>query len=404
MNWCELGLVWAHMIEIVLSGVVAYLLGCISPAFIITHITHGIDIRDTGDRTASVRDVFHTAGLWAATASALFDLAKGVAAMLVARALIGIPVDFVFVPALAVILGHIFPFYLGFRGGRGTTTALGLYSYYCLKALCAEAFSLSSLVSILMVALIAFSVTRKAELAGCISFLFLAGLTVYEMGSDAIGILCLTLSAFMFATTLRDAIACNLFTIEREVEIKLWRLIARPFALLFIPIDIWLGRRLLLLIIGSLALVFIATDIFRFATKLSLPMFFKKGEGRRFSSMTGFLVSNFIAFLAFPETIPYLALTFVTIGDLFSKFFGLKFGRTVVFRGKTLEGTLGFLLGSYMAAYLLATLAPVGIVFIIVGSLVASAVELFSVDVDDNFTVSIISGAFLTALRFFTRL
>ena len=115
-----------------------------------------------------------------------------------------------------------------------------------------------------------------------------------------------------------------------------------------------------------------------------LTRVFKKKEANRFSSMTLFLVSAFLSFLLFPASIPYVSLICITFGDFFSKVIGLRFGTFKLYKNRTLEGTLAFLAGSLM-----------------INVIIAAITELFSGAVDDNFSVSIVTGGVLAALRYF---
>ena len=389
------------ILKIAVSGVIAYALGSISPTYFVLRLSR----RDGGQKlrgwSAGVRTVYRDAGATAAIAVTFLDIIKGAGATAVALQIFGIPTSFVFVPVACSLLGDVFPFYLGFRGGRAVISATGIYVYFCITAVAAGNYAFLPLVSVIVVIAIAIYVTRDENLTSVIGSFFLASFTLQEMGVDAIGILCFLIAVVVFSIGLYGAISQRCFVFGRDVDTRHWRIIARPFALLFIPIDIYSGRKSLLFLMGIISLVFIVTDIVRFATKVSLPMVFKRGEGRRFSSMTSFLVSNFISFLVFSDGIPYFALTFITIGDLFSKFCGVRFGRIVLFRGKTLEGSLGFLAGSYVACYLLSTLLPLRTLWVVVGPFAAAATELLSVDIDDNFSVSIVSGGILAALNYF---
>jgi glycerol-3-phosphate acyltransferase PlsY len=109
-------------VRIILSLAVGYLLGSLSPAYLLGRILKGIDIRTVNFRNAGTRNVKRTLGLWPAAVTAAVDTLKGVAAVVVANDAFGLPSVFIAVPAVAAVLGHIFPFYLGFRGGRGVTS------------------------------------------------------------------------------------------------------------------------------------------------------------------------------------------------------------------------------------------------------------------------------------------
>jgi dolichol kinase len=117
--------------------------------------------------------------------------------------------------------------------------------------------------------------------------------------------------------------------------------------------------------------------------------------------MTYFLLSLFLGFLVFPRDVPYLPLAFSTVGDLGGKLLGMRFGSTPLFRDKTLQGTLAFTAGSLLAGWILQRLLDLPLAFVLAGAPFAAVVELFSSRLDDNFSVLLISGGFLAALRYF---
>ncbi|MBI2955331.1 MAG: glycerol-3-phosphate acyltransferase [Chloroflexi bacterium] len=104
---------------------VAYLLGSIPTAYLITRQLKGVDIREVGDRNMGTTNVYYVVGAGAAAATAIGDIAKGAVAMLVARAL-GVSDTILILVALAAVSGHIWPVFLGFRGGAGFATTLGV--------------------------------------------------------------------------------------------------------------------------------------------------------------------------------------------------------------------------------------------------------------------------------------
>ncbi len=208
-------------------------------------------------------------------------------------------------------------------------------------------------------------------------------------------------SALLGAAALYASVRCGVFSKPPEVELKLWRVLARPFALLFIPIDLTIGSRATLTLIGIVAMVFIITDLIRIFSTLHSDRIYKRGERRKFSSMTAFMVSLFAVFLIFSPPITYLSLGFLTIGDLSSKLIGIRFGKIRIFEHRTLEGTLAFLMGSLIAGYIIYLFIPYPAAYLFVGSICATAIELFSKDIDDNLTVGIFSAVILSVMQFF---
>ncbi len=387
-----------------LSLLLGYLLGSLSPAYALGRILKGIDIRTVGFRNAGARNVKTVLGFWPALLTTLIDLSKGVAALEISRRLLGLPDLFIAVPVAAAIAGHIFPFFLGFRGGRGVATGVGAFLWLTIIEIAAGRFSLVSMGALLLVALLIFLATRNGEATGIVAFLFMGIMTPLELGITGVSVLNMGLSAFLTGSNLQRAIQHGVFRNDRGIELRPWRLAARPFALLFIPIDVLWGRRVLLLVIGPVALVFIVMDLLRIAGRRKMERVYKSAERTRFSSMSFFLVSTFVCFLVFPGEIPWLGLAFTAVGDLFGKLVGIRFGRHPLYKTRTWEGTGGFFAGSLMAGYILSLALPVSLPFVVLGAGVAAAVELFSDRVDDNFSVGLLSGGFLAALRYFLHL
>lgn len=112
----------------IIAVIIAYLLGSIPSAYIITRLATGKDIRRLGGGNVGARNVFHEVGLWAAIIVSVFDIGKGAAAVAIASWLLGAPQLFVLVAGLAVVAGHIWPIYLKFTGGNGLATTLGVLS------------------------------------------------------------------------------------------------------------------------------------------------------------------------------------------------------------------------------------------------------------------------------------
>src|SRR4030042_5768883 len=92
---------------------IGYLLGAVSPAYFLGRVIKKVDIRTIGTKNAGTTNVFRELGLWPAVVTAIYALAKGLAAMAIAYYLLHLPLPFVYGAGLAAIVGHIFPFYLG---------------------------------------------------------------------------------------------------------------------------------------------------------------------------------------------------------------------------------------------------------------------------------------------------
>ena len=107
----------------VLSIIIAYLLGSIPFAYIIGKLS-GLDVRQVGDRNVGTFNVFRHAGLGAGIATLVADVGKGALAIVVAK-LLSVPELVIFGAGVAAVIGHNWPVFLRFRGGRGLAVVIG---------------------------------------------------------------------------------------------------------------------------------------------------------------------------------------------------------------------------------------------------------------------------------------
>ena len=103
---------------------VGYLLGSIPSGVILAKVMGLGNLREIGSGNIGATNVLRTGNKKAAALTLLFDAGKGIVAVLLARALAG--EDAAQVAALAAFLGHCFPVWLGFRGGKGVATYFGI--------------------------------------------------------------------------------------------------------------------------------------------------------------------------------------------------------------------------------------------------------------------------------------
>ena len=121
------------MIAYIIVGIMAYLIGSISFSVVISKKMAGFDVREKGSGNAGSTNVLRSVGLKAALITLACDILKGVVAILVAVGVGAIvkaetvnDAVLVQVAAIAVIIGHTFPIFFGFKGGKGVATSLGV--------------------------------------------------------------------------------------------------------------------------------------------------------------------------------------------------------------------------------------------------------------------------------------
>ncbi len=109
---------------LIVVAVLAYLLGSVPFGVVVTRAFGLGDLRAIGSGNIGATNVLRTGNKGAALATLLLDAGKGGVAVLIARALVG--EDAAHLAGLAAFLGHLFPIWLGFKGGKGVATFLGI--------------------------------------------------------------------------------------------------------------------------------------------------------------------------------------------------------------------------------------------------------------------------------------
>ena len=112
--------------QIFISCLIGYLFGCIQAAFLISKFVGKMDIREHGSGNAGASNITTIMGLKFGVIVGFVDILKGILAVLVVKWIYPENPDLAFLSGLMAILGHIFPFYMKFKGGKGVATLVGM--------------------------------------------------------------------------------------------------------------------------------------------------------------------------------------------------------------------------------------------------------------------------------------
>jgi glycerol-3-phosphate acyltransferase PlsY len=109
----------------------AYLLGSIPFGLILAKLVGGRDVREEGSGNIGATNVARVAGPVAGMLTLILDAGKGAAAVLLAGRLSNESAAWMMIAALAALVGHCFPVWLKFKGGKGVATAAGVFLVLC---------------------------------------------------------------------------------------------------------------------------------------------------------------------------------------------------------------------------------------------------------------------------------
>jgi glycerol-3-phosphate acyltransferase PlsY len=147
----------------ILALITAYLMGAIPFGYLLVKVKTGRDVRASGSGNIGATNVLRTTGRAAGVVTLLLDIAKGYAAVYLAGLLTGHAALWMSAAAVAVMLGHAYPVFLKFKGGKAVASLVG--AFLCLEPL--------ALAAVLVVFVVVVAVTRYISLgsiiaAGCL--------------------------------------------------------------------------------------------------------------------------------------------------------------------------------------------------------------------------------------------
>jgi glycerol-3-phosphate acyltransferase PlsY len=157
---------------------VAYLIGSLPFSFLVARAFGVEDVRRVGSGNVGATNVLRSAGKAAGALALLLDIGKGAAATALAGKLAPGAAALPAVAAVAAVVGHMYPVWLRFEGGKGVATGLGAFAPIAAKA---------SLVALLVFGVTA-AATRFVSLGSVAGGVALAGLVLARRGADPVAI------------------------------------------------------------------------------------------------------------------------------------------------------------------------------------------------------------------------
>jgi glycerol-3-phosphate acyltransferase PlsY len=403
---------WPDIFYSILPASMGYLIGSFLPGYFLPLWVKKMDIRKVGDGNPGIINVRRNAGFTLAVLTCLYDLPKGLLCVFISLYLFKLPVSLAYLAGVSAIIGHKFPFYLGFKGGRGIAATVGLFLYIFIRILVLD-FTWGEIIPFFIfiaiyALLLTLSTHGKGDLFTVSIFPFMGIYMLIHLHLSADLIFFLALAMIMTAESGRN-LGRDKSILSRDKPAG-WRTVARPFALLFIPLGLALQRSTLLILIGCVLALFFLLDLFRIlipkVESLSqvelLPGFrlCNKEEQGKISSMTDFLLGLFLCFLLFDRNIAFASLGFVSLAAWLAELVEVNFGKRRIFAQseRTLEGSLAFVSGAVTVAYFLLSGGLVPLHVAGIGALAALIIAVIPNRVDETFAIPLISGAIMSLL------
>ena len=333
------------MLTFFLLIIFGYLVGSLSPGYFFGRLVKRIDIRDYKYRNTGASNTYFIVGPVYGVIAGLFDFLK--TPVVYYLGLHWLSPDLAILVGLAGVAGHIAPFYLGFRGGRGVASLGGL----CFIALF---YTRSMYVLLLIVGVIAYGMSiSRIKMRLPVRHLLKLGALIFPLG-----------------------------------------LLVMPNAVVVLVA--------VLLVIALLIDALRLTIPFLNEKYFKLKAFAREKERSRLSGYSLFLLSTLIIIGLFSKEIAVISLSFFILGDTFAPFSRMiRFlPQQSILRDKTIAGAIVVFTVSFVAGLFLQSLTPLFLPLgtILIGASLVAVLDQFSFILDDNILVPLGSAILLSVI------
>ncbi|MFW9951726.1 MAG: glycerol-3-phosphate acyltransferase [Candidatus Thorarchaeota archaeon] len=276
----------------ILSLIVGYVLGTLNPGYIIGRLK-GIDIRQVGTKNPGTSNVWHTLGKKYGILTAAYDILKSLIACIIAIYALGVDYFFAQFSGLLAIIGHCFPFYLRFRGGKGVASAIGMLPYYISMYISStdpwNFIMIYLVIYLVIIALLFIYITRLLSMLAWIIFPILGYASFVYYPGNLFNWFFVIVLLFLIGFVTYSAVLNKKFPLGGKIFKADWirmglRLLTIFFLLFY---DLW-GQTIALVIIIIFGALFISIDLFRIIrgkedeTPPESRGLYRKGETKKF--------------------------------------------------------------------------------------------------------------------------
>jgi glycerol-3-phosphate acyltransferase PlsY len=388
--------IWA---AIPISIILAYFLGSFLPSYFIARIK-GFDIRNKGTGNPGISNTARTMGYGYGVIVALYDLFKAPLAIFISSS-IGAPSAVAFLAGFITIIGHMFPFYLNFKGGKGWACCVGIMVYSTVSLLMESWQLVFVLLPILATSalFIIFVIKENGIYRNMIIFgllpLYIVGTILYS-GVNIFTVSLLLASCIPIGQNIFEELNEKIKKMTDEERSLLRRKWLRPLAIVF-PIGVIFFKTHTLILLGIVLLFFAILEVLRFTSGIrKFPLSYKKTERRKISSIGMFLFATFLTLVIFPKNVASLAVMFTIYGDLLAWCVGYGIGGPG-FLGKTWIGAVACFMTCIIITSIYVELGLIPLIAGFAGAFTAAVIEFAPIR-EDNFSIPITSAIIMTML------
>jgi glycerol-3-phosphate acyltransferase PlsY len=401
----------AYLIFIsIISIIIGYLLGSILPAYIIGRLK-GVDIRKVGSKNAGTSNVYHELGLKYAVLTGFYDFFKGLLAIWISSLL---QANFIItqLAGYAAIIGHVFPFYINFRGGQGLASSMALLIYYMITYIFIGTDILVFLLYLLLIVILYKLSCKVTNLIAILIYPLISYFVWVYYPTSQFNIFTSIILAYIIIMALYNIIKFKKIEFSEDPKQVWWKLILNPSLMIFVILFAYLQLIFSLILIGLFAVIIGSIDFFKFFNQNQdenivkrLKSAIKITQEKEFIYISIILFSMFLTMLIFgfiSKIVVIITLTYFLIGDIFGRFFRLAYGKRQLLT-ITLEEFMGYVISGLILTFIFFSITDINPLILLLGGLSIVHLQLIPFKINKNLVIPLFS-CFLMLLLIFSGL
>ena len=396
----------AYLIFIsIISIIIGYILGSILPAYIIGRLK-GIDIRKVGSKNAGTSNVYHELGLKYAVLTGFYDFFKGLLAIWISSLL---QANFVVtqIAGYAAVVGHVFPFYINFRGGQGLASSMALLIYYMITYIFLGTEILVFLLYLLLIVILYKMSCKVTNLIAILIYPLIGYFVWVYYPTSKFNVFTSIILGYIIIMALYNIIKFKKIEFREDPNYVWWKLILNPALMIIVIIFAILPLIFSLVLVGLLAIIIGAIDFFKFFNQNQEEKISKKfknaleiTEEKKLLHVSIILVSMFLTMLIFGftnRTVVIVTLIFYLIGNTFGIFFRLAYGKRELLN-KTQEEFMGYIISGLILTFIFFSVLNLNPLILLLGGLAIAHLQLIPYKTNENLVVPLLSCLLMVVL------
>jgi len=398
----------AYLIFIsIISIIIGYLLGSILPAYIIGRLK-GVDIRKVGSKNAGTSNVYHELGLKYAVLTGFYDFFKGLLAIWISSLL---QANFIItqLAGYAAVVGHVFPFYINFRGGQGLASSMALLIYYMITYIFLGTDILVFLLYLLLIVILYKLSCKVTNLIAILIYPLISYFVWVYYPTSQFNIFTSIILAYIIIMALYNIIKFKKIEFSEDPKQVWWKLLLNSSLMIFVILFVFLQLMFSLILIGLIAIILGSIDFFKFFNQNQdenivkrLKSAIKITQEKKFLYISIILFSMFLTMLIFgffSKIVVIITLTYFLIGDIFGRFFRLAYGKRTLLT-ITLEEFMGYMISGLILTFIFFSITHINPLILLLGGLSIVHLQLIPFKINKNLLIPLFS-CFLMLLLIF---